>query len=200
MAQTFDEQELSQQFLYPLNDPNTAFTNALRKMGVNPNRSNPFVTQLQKYAPASRVAFLGDFAQRPTQMGTPNYASPEAMYGNYLQGQLQQGNLVGSTNAAANNFGSLLAQVKAFEDQLGAGTNITSLNPYTAALRDLFRSDDSMGALGAYASLRAPRMGSLGSSYARAIQSAGQSAQANYYNQGNIHSDPFDWLFTGGVF
>lgn len=203
MPQNEDISNISQSLLYPISDPTTAFKNALRDIGVNLNRGNPFADALLKNAQGSRVAFLSDMSRNQTPTGyasdvqtNPLWSNPEQAYGNFLRQNLTSGNMLGAMRHYAENFGNSINAVKAFEDQQNAGVNAQSLNPYTSALRDIYRADDGMGALSAYASLRAPALGSIGSSWTRATQAAGDEAQRRFYQQGGINDDPFDWLFT----
>lgn len=203
MPRSTDVNQIGQEFLYPLDDPNTAFRNAISDLGINPYRSNPFVSALQKNAQGARIGFLGQQAMRgsdPNLMSQPGYATPSEGFGTYLRNSLQGGNLIGQTTRQAQQFPQLLNQVRAFQDQVNSGQNVTGLNPYTSALNDIFSADDDRGALAAYASLRAPRLGSLGSSWTRALQNAGDAGFRNFAQQGDMHGDVWDYIFKGGVF
>lgn len=186
---TSDSQQMATQFLYPLDDPTSAFTNALRDIGINPYRSNPFVDQLKKSASGARIAFLSN-----TQGGP--HEDPSQKYGDYLRNNLRGGTLMNQLRGSAVGFGDMLRRVRQHEDTLSSGTSGVSLSPYDAALKEIMRADGGMGALGAYASLRSPLLGSLGGAYGRATQAAGEGAMSRYYRQGDARSDPFNWLFA----
>lgn len=202
-----DTQNLSQQFLYPLDDPTAAFRTAMRDMGINLNRGNPFTDALLKNAQGARIAFLSDMSRnqgttgynwqgRPANVqSVEEWANPSQAYGNFLRSNLQSGNILGALKYFSQNFGNTLDSVRNFEDQVASGQNVESLNPYTSALRDIYRSNDGQGALSAYASLRAPLLGSIGTSWTRATQNAGETAMDRFYREGGLQSDPFDWLF-----
>jgi hypothetical protein len=184
---------ISQQLLYPLDDPSGAFNSALRKVGINPYMTNPFVTQLQKAAPGARIAFLAH--------GGPagdKYGNPSEDYGKWLQGSLQSGNLFPEMNRTAQFFGGIVQAVKKLQDQEAQG-NVGALadSPYYSALSDIFGANDGLGSLSAYASLRAPMMGALAPSFTRGLQAAGTSALNKFYNEGDYTSSPFDWIFKG---
>lgn len=181
------------QLLYPLDDPETAFNNALMDTGVNPFRSNPFVTQLQKAAKGSRIAFLGN-----NSGNTLNAADPSGQYANFLRSNLSGGTLFNTLDQAARGFQGYIQRVKNFEDAQTGGVNAVSTDPYSAALRDIFAADDGLGALSAYGTLRTPLMGALGSSYNRALQAAGLGAMRQFYQKGGANDSPWDWLFPGG--
>jgi hypothetical protein len=207
MVQTADAHQMGQQLLYPLDDPTTAFRNALQDMGINPYRNNPFVTQLQKNAQGSRIAFLSDMSRNQGPQGyqsnvmdNPAWADPSTAYGNFLHTNLQGGSLLNAMSHYAQNFGNSLKAVQAQEDQMAAGTNAASLNPYTSALREIYRADNGQGALAAYASLRSPALGSLGSSWTRALQNMGDSGMRNFAQQGGVNDEVWDYIFKGGMF
>jgi hypothetical protein len=189
---------IGQNLLYPVDDPNTAFRHAMQDIGINPYRSNPFVAQLQRAAPGARIAFLSRGApQGPGRQGP--YTNVGQDYGSYLRSALTGGNLMGELSNTAQNFYSVINQMKGYEDALARGdTGAVDRQPYFAALRDIFGEDDGMGALSAYASLRTPMLGSgIASQYTRALQAAGQGAMRNFYGQGGPQSSPWDWLFPG---
>lgn len=194
-----DRTQLGQSVLYPLDDPSVAFNNALQDMGINPFRSNPFTAQLQKTSGASRIAFLADAAQRGGNMlSTPSYSNPSMAYGNFLKSNLQGGNYMGNLGGTARNFPSLLQTVRDYESQLASGQNTAQINPYTAALRDIFAADNGKGALGAYGSLQSAALGPLASSYSRALSNVGDSAVRNFAQRGSMDDDVWKWMFPAG--
>lgn len=193
-GRTPDINNISQNLLYPLDDPNTAFTNALQDMGVNPYRSNPFVSALQKGAQGSRISFLADKVFGGTGQ---NSGVPGQDYGAWLRGRLGSGTLMNEMTALTQggHYGQLLDKVRGFQDQMQNGMNIGTLDPYMSALNDIFSADGGRGALAAYGSLRAPNMGSLGQSYTRALSNFGDSAHRRFLNEGDMGSDPWQWMF-----
>lgn len=201
MPQTTDQAQMGQQLLYPLDDPNTAFTNALQDMGINPYRSNPFTAMLQRNAPGARISYLADMSKMsPNVLSMPGYATPSEGFGNYLKSQISGGNLIGTLTRQAQEFPSMIQNVRNYETGLAGGQNASQLNPYLASLRDIFAADNGKGALGAYGSLRMPRLGALGSSYTRALSNLGDSALRNFAQTGTYNDDVWDYMFRGGVF
>jgi hypothetical protein len=185
---------ISQQLLYPLNDPTTAFRTAMVKSGISPYMGNPFVTQLEKAAQGARIAFLAH--------GGPagdKFANPSEDYGKYLQNAISGGSLFDDLTRTASNFGTITDAMKRYGKQLTDGSvSAVTDSPYYSALHDIFSSDDGMGALGAYAQLRSPLMGGIAPSFTRGLQSAGQSAMMNFAQQGGFQDSPWDWLFPKG--
>lgn len=201
MARTIDENQMGQQLLYPLDDPTAAFTNALQDLGINPYRSNPFTEALKKNAQGARISYLSDMSKMPANvLSTPGYATPSEGFGNYLKGQISQGNLIGQMTRHAQDFGGTLDTVREYEKQLASGQNAADLNPYTAALRDIFAAENGKGALGAYGALRSPRLGALSGSYGRAIGNVGDAAVRRFAQEGTLNDDVWKWMFNGGVF
>ncbi len=193
-GRTPDINNISQNLLYPLDDPNEAFVNALRDIGVNPYRSNPFVTALQRGAQGSRVSFLADKVMGGTGQ---NSGVPGQDYGAFLRQRLGSGTLMNEMSALADpgHYGQVLNRVRGFQDQMNQGMNPTGLDPYMSALNDIFSADNGRGALGAYASLRAPNMGALGQSYTRSLANFGDSAYRRFVQEGDLQSDPWQWMF-----
>lgn len=178
------------QLLYPLNDPNAAFDNALRNTGINPYATNPFTELLKKNAQGARISYLA--------RGGGGAGDVEGDFGNFLTNQIQNGSLYNTLNGTAGNFGNVINAVKEYQRQVGAGnTQYAANNPLYAGLSDIFGADGGRGALSAYAQLRTPSLGSLGSSWSRALQQAGEGAMTNYAKQGNLGQSPWDWLFRG---
>jgi hypothetical protein len=201
MPQSNDQIQLGQNLLYPLDDPNTAFSNALQNMGINPYKSNPFVNALQKNAQGARIAYLSDMSKvGGNVLSQPGYATPAEGFGNYLRGQIQGGNLIGTLTRQAQEFPSMLNTVRKYESQMASGTGASELNPYTASLRDIFAADNGKGALGAYASLRSPRLGALAGSYTRALDQRGDAAVRNFALNGNYDDDVWKYIFQSGLF
>jgi hypothetical protein len=189
-----DTSAISNQLLYPLDDPTTAFRNALSGTGINPYRSNPFVTQLMKAAQGSRIAYLANAAG---QGASPDATDPSGGFGNYLKQALSSGTLMSNLNSTAQNYGNVINGVSQYEQNLnqGSGAGAAAANPFYAALRDIFGANDGQGALSAYATLRTPSLGALGSSWASGVQQAGQSAMANFARNGGPTDNVWDWLF-----
>jgi hypothetical protein len=185
------------QLLYPLDDPNTAFDNALRRTGINPYATNPFTDLLKKNAQGARIAYL---AHGKPEGGS--YADPSADYGNFLSSQIQNGSIYNTLNNTAQSFPEIVRAIQQYQNQLNAGnTQAVSQNPLYAGLNDIFGADGGRGALSAFAQLRTPSLGSLGSSWARALQQAGEGAMTRYAQQGGPGQSPWDWLFpSSGVF
>jgi hypothetical protein len=191
-----DQYQISNQLLYPLDDPTTAFRNALQDTGVNPYASNPFITQLMKGAQGARISFLANQAQKGT---APAGDQPSLNYANFLHQALSGGagsGLFNQLNTTAQGYPDLIRQVKQYEASLAGGqTGAAAGNPYMAGLRDIFGNDNGMGALSAYASLRTPSLGALGSAWTSGLQNAGQSAMRQFAQQGTPSDSPWDWLF-----
>jgi hypothetical protein len=195
MAAPVDPRQRNQ-LLYPFDDPSTAFDNALRDVGVNPFRSNPFVAQLQKAAPGARIAFLGNTSGNTAQARN----DPSGQFGQWLQSQIGGGSLLSTLSNTASGFNGILQRLKNYQDAQAQGMNPTGTDPYMAGLNDILGANGGMGSVGAYASLRTPLMGALGQPYSRALQNSGDSAMRRFYQSGGLNDSPFDWLFSGQAF
>lgn len=184
-------QTIGQQLLYPLDDPATAFENAMREAGLNPAASNPFIAQLKKAAQGSRISFLAN------NMGTPvGGADPQAAYGDWLKSQISGGGLLGSLSDTAGRMPQVVQGINDYETRLKNGGTPSMLSPYAAALKDIFASNNGQGGLGAYASLVAPRLGNgLASSFTSGVQAQGDSNFARYAKNADPNASIFDWLF-----
>jgi hypothetical protein len=194
-----DRHDISQQLLYPLNDPTTAFQNALRQAGINPNATNPFTRQLQNSAQGARVAFLQNFSETPAYI-SPTTGNPSAHYGNWLTTLIKSGGLTGQLSNSADRFGQSLDTVRGYERRINEGGDPSSLNPYQSALRDIFASDGGKGAVGAYASLRTPMMGQpLGRAYSAGLDAQADSNLSRFYREGTVRDDPWQWLFSNNA-
>src|SRR5688500_7391880 len=109
---TGDSQTIGNQFLYPLDDPATAFQNAMRRAGINPNASNPFTRRMQDAAQGARVAFLANMGSGvPGNQGTVPAGEPSANYGDWLTQSIQSGNLMSNLKHVGDNFSGALQQV-----------------------------------------------------------------------------------------
>lgn len=185
------------QLLYPLDDPSTAFDNALRQAGINPFATNPFTDLLKKNAQGARIAYL---AHGKPEQGS--YADPEGDYGNFLTSQIQNGSLYNTLSNTAQSFPEIVRAIKQYQGQVDAGnTQAVNQNPLYAGLNDIFGANGGRGALSAFAQLRTPGLGSLGSSWARALQASGEGAMTRYAHEGQLGQNPWDWLFpSSGVF
>jgi hypothetical protein len=194
-----DQTALRNQFLYPLNDPTTAFSSALRGMGINPNRSNPFVSQLQRSAMGARNAFL---ANKATTGSDRAYATedPSAEFQKFLDQNLRSGSLIGRLREEAGRMPGTIQAIRDYENQLNTNDMPTSLNPYMTALRDIYAADNGKGAMSAYASMRAPGMGSLAPSYTRALSDFADSAIYRFGQNGSLTDDVWTYMFQGGMF
>lgn len=198
MPQNNDTAQIGQQLLYPLDDPTTAFRNALQDMGINPYRSNPFVTALQKQAQGARISFLADRARTPNAVNTPGVSNPSQAYGEFLKSNLGRGDLLGQMGRDAGNFGSILQTVRDFESGLSNGSLQAASNPYAAGLRDIFAGDNGQGAMSAYASLRTPGLGSLAAPYTRALSNVADQSSRRFAQQGGLNDDVWQWMFPSG--
>lgn len=202
MARSQDTQHISQDLLYPLDDPNQAFTNALQDIGINPYRSNPFVEAMKRTAQGSRISYLAQRAFDPARGPVASVAStPSQGYGEFLRGRLGTGDLTTylAGHSDPTNYATILDRTRQFQDQIAAGTQpATEMNPYMAALSEILNADNGRGALAAYGSLRAPLMGSLGSAYTRSLADFGDSAMRRFAQEGDMRSDPWNWLFRRG--
>lgn len=187
------------QQLYPLDDPGTAFNNALRDVGVNPFRSNPFIDQLSKAANGSRIAFLARGRPMYAASGGSSFSNPSTDYAAYLKDNLSNGTMFQNLQATAQNWGDTINKMKAYEDsQANGSVSDVNQSPYYAPLHDLMSSNNGMGALSAYSQLRTPMMGSIGASYNKALQSAGEGAMRKFAQEGGLNDSPWDWLFGRG--
>lgn len=202
MARTQDQYNISQDLLYPLDDPTEAFRNAMQDIGINPFRSNPFVEQMKKFSQASRISYLADRAFNPGAGGVRPEALPGEGYGQYLRGQLQNGTLLNTTYTHSDpaHYKQILDRVRGYQDQIAAGgTNPGEISPYMAALNDIFSAQGGRGALAAYGSLRSPLMGSLAPSYTRSLADFGDAAMRRFAQEGGVNDDPWRWLFNNGA-
>lgn len=204
MPQNQDTRNISQNLLYPIDDPNEAFRNALQDIGINVFRSNPFVSQMQKSAQGARIGFLADRAFGGAYGADPNsnFRSelPSQAYGQYLRSALQGGNLLNQMHMYTNptNFRQILDKVRGFQDQMNRGElSADEISPYMSGLNEIFSADGGRGALAAYGSMRAPLMGSLGSAYTRSLSDFGDSAMRRFAREADMSSDPWQWLFRG---
>lgn len=193
MAQNADTREIGQQVLYPLDDPETAFRNAMRDVGINPMRANPFVGQLMKAAPGARIAYLATGRPESGVLGNPSQG-----YGQFLRNQLGAGTLFSNMTHVAGNMSEVTNALKQWQDMVDNGNlqQVTN-NPLYTALNDILSANGGMGALSAYAQLRTPMLGAIAPSFTRATQAAGEGVTRSFANNANPSDSIWDWIFRG---
>lgn len=188
MAST-DAQQVGQNLLYPINDPEAAFGNAIRQRGWNPSASNPFMDMLKQAARGSQIAFLSDNV-RNTNTGE----NPSQNYGQWLGSAMNSGNLFNKLRSSASGIYGTTKALDDYTASLASGGSVAGLSPYASALKDIFAAKNGGGAMDAYSSLVTPNLGSLGRSYNQGLQAREAQAQYNYAQNPNPNVNMWNWV------
>lgn len=160
---TTDQTQVQGQLLYPLEDPEKAWNNALTDSGYNVYRANPFIQSLQRAGRGNRTAFLmTNSGQNPNQP-----ANPAEYYGNYLKQQIQGGNAFENLNRAYADMPGAINRIRQHQNSVASGAEDANIaNPYMALLEDELGSGNGQGTMDALSYLRSPLLGSqMGRSY-----------------------------------
>lgn len=174
--------------LFDYGDPAFAMQNALRDMGINPYRQNPFIADFMRAAPGlANAHIIQNAGARPEDVDA--MGGTGAMFGSFLQDVLGRG-AINSTlrdaNSALGSPGSGVFQtLSTYLDNLDNGG---AVNPYLNMLYERMDNPNEMGNL--LGSLTAPRLGpALGQSYQRGLGASLGGSYRNYIKTGDPATD-----------
>jgi hypothetical protein len=175
--------------MFPLEDAEKSFDNALVNNGYNPYLSNPFVSSLKRSARGLRQSFIQDRAQR----GNGSYATdytPSQDFQQYLTDQLRGGNIQQTLSQSARNLPNAITSVRNYQYEMGQGAqNAQNANPYLQLLSDELSANEGQGTANALTYLRAPLMGAnLGKAYSSMLGDVVSSANRS------LAEDPATYL------
>lgn len=164
--------------LYPLENPQIAMMSVLRDMGVNPFRTNPFVSAIMRSAPGlSALWQLSNIGANTNDLAANG--GPGQMFGDFLRGQLQNGTIMSSLQGGVQNFGQYAGQLNDLTSRLNGGPNalpISQIPPFLDSLESKLNSPNGFADI--YGALAQPLLGrSLGQSFQ---QTLGTSALGAY--------------------
>lgn len=175
-------QQTRSQNLYPLDNPQMAMMSVLRSMGYNPFETNPFMAQMLKAAPG--LAALWQLSNIGAQAGdVAANGGPEAMFGEFLRGQLQSGNVYNSLAGGLNNANNYMGQISDLASRLNSSTNPLdpkTLPTFLGGLENQLNSPSGFANI--FGAMAAPTLGGLAPSYNRGLEAAATSANGNFIN------------------
>jgi hypothetical protein len=186
------------QLLYPLDDPETAFRNAMKDQGYNPYAENPFIKTMQRAAPGLAVSYASDMAMGG-MYGNPNDTAGVPDFGQYLRETIAGGpnrNIVerlrghSDPNQIQRNLSVIRNYRQLQSDGLGA-----NFNPYVAYLSDLYGEDNGKGLTNAILATRAPLLGTpLARSYRSGLDASYESAWNRMVRAGDDRGDVWRYI------
>lgn len=174
------------QIAYPLEDPDTAFRNALQDEGFNPYKSNPFVQSLQRSARGLRTAYVLREATGGVpgnQAGSNNGQNPSA-YQDFLRSTIRNGHIAPQLQQSYAQLQNGVQAIRNYQSDLAAGrTTAAQANPYLALLSDELSANNGQGTANAMTYLRAPLLGAqLGRSYSDLLGDIVSQANRTFAN------------------
>lgn len=148
-------------------DPTAAMMAVMRQMGINPFITNPFVQHLLQTAPGLRNAWnLSNIGAKQNDIEANGGVGQ--MFGDFLRGQLQGGNVSGTLAQARNNLPNYTNQIRGMYDQITQPGMLDSLPPFLKELDEALNNPSQFANL--YGSLASPSLGGLGDSYQKAVR------------------------------
>lgn len=192
-----DTYHFRNQLLYPLDDPQVAFDNAMRDNGYRLNAANPFIDVMRRSAPGLATTYAmrasspnagGGMYGDPTERGM-------ADFGQYLRDNLRSGNMVNEMKwGASTGLPEAVNGLRQYQDALQAG-NGQNINPYTAYLNDQFSADNGKGLVNSLVAMRAPTLGTgVARAYRSGLDSQYSSAFRNLVNAGDTNQDIWRYI------
>lgn len=188
------------QLLYPLDDPQKAWDNALQDQGYNIYRANPFVQSLQRAGRGNRMTYLMD---KSLYNGGAQPADQGADYGNYLKDKIGSGNAFYNLDRGYVQMQPAINAIRTNQDNIAAGrTTAAQANPYLQQLSTELAANDGQGTADALTYLRTPNLGTqLGRSYASMLSDIVGSANRSLANDPRAaapHSGKDIWSYIFG--
>lgn len=183
-------------------DPRQAMINAILNNGGNPFTSSPIMKILLSTAPGLQAAhMLTNIGANPNDVNA--MGGTGQMFGDFLKGQLSGGNIFNTLSGVSSQLPQYMNQLRDYQEQVKGGAFANGgISPFAAALEDQIGDASGMGRL--MTALQAPGLGSLGQSWAGALNSglgAKQNAMWNQFAQGGDPQNPpnfFDYVFGRG--
>lgn len=171
-----DQNVLRSQALYPLQDPTTAMMNVMRDMGYNPFRTNPMIGAMLRAAPGLASLWqLSNIGANANDISANGGA--DNMFGQFLQGQLQNGTAFNSLRQGAANMGNYTNQLTDLQNRLAGGNvDVTQIPVFLDMLENTL--NNPQGFAQTLGSMMSPMLGkSLGQSYQNTLGLTAQGAE-----------------------
>jgi uncharacterized protein YidB (DUF937 family) len=178
-------------------DPRSAMINAILNMGGNPFKSNPFMQMLLQTAPGLAMTnALSNIGAKPDDIQA--MGGPEQMLGNFMQGQIKNGNVFSTLAQAGSNLPGYMNQIRDYQGKVGS-MDPTQISPFASMLEG--QLSDAQGVGGLLQALYAPGLGGLAKDWMSGVN-ANLAGTTNRYardfaENGNMADPPnfFDAVF-----